>query len=78
KILKSLAATPIPGGRDLEPGRGIALAPGQGAALGVETGEGVLGLLRIQLEGRRAMTVEEFLGGQRNLIGALLSGPRLS
>lgn len=78
KILKILEATPIAGGRDLEPGRVITLAPGQGASLGVETGEGVLGLLRIQLEGRRAMTVEEFLGGQRNFIGALLSGPRLS
>ncbi|MFQ5987725.1 MAG: methionyl-tRNA formyltransferase [Dehalococcoidia bacterium] len=72
KILKILDATPIAGGRDLEPGRVIAVAPGQGAALGVETGEGVLGLLRIQLEGRRAMTVEEFLRGQRGFLGALL------
>jgi len=77
KILKIVEATPIVGGRDLEPGRVIALAPGQGAALGVETGEGVLGLLRIQLEGRRAMTVEEFLRGQRGFFGALLPEPRL-
>ncbi|MFQ5925484.1 MAG: methionyl-tRNA formyltransferase [Dehalococcoidia bacterium] len=76
KILKILEATPIAGGRDLEPGRVIALAPGQGATLGVETGEGVLGLLRLQLEGRRAMTVEEFFRGQRNFKGALLPDPR--
>ena len=41
-------------------------------AFGVQTGEGVLGVLGIQLEGKREMTSEEFLRGQRDFIGAVL------
>ena len=70
KILKVLEAIPLPGGG--EPGRIKALAPDEGAALGVETGDGILGLVRVQLEGRRAMTTEEFLRGQRGFLGAML------
>jgi methionyl-tRNA formyltransferase len=39
---------------------------------GVETGEGVLELLTVQLEGRRPLPVEEFLRGQRDFVGAVL------
>ena len=71
KILKVVEAIPLPGGG--EPGRVKALAPTAGAPLGVETGDGILGLMRVQLEGRRVMTAEEFLRGQRGFLEAKLS-----
>jgi methionyl-tRNA formyltransferase len=42
------------------------------AAVGVQTGEGVLGLVQVQLEGKRAMSGAEFVRGQRDFIGAQL------
>jgi methionyl-tRNA formyltransferase len=41
-------------------------------AFGVGTGEAVLGVLRVQLEGRRAMSAADFLKGQRELVGVQL------
>lgn len=38
----------------------------------VTTGEGALALKRVQLEGKRAMNVEEFLQGARGFVGSLL------
>jgi methionyl-tRNA formyltransferase len=70
--LKLLHTIPLSGGRGLEPGRVISLLPEQGAVFGVATGSGILGLRQVQLEGRRAMTAEEFLRGQRGFIGELL------
>jgi methionyl-tRNA formyltransferase len=70
RILKVLDAIPLPGGG--EPGWVKALAPNEGAAFGVETGDGILGLVRVQLEGRRVMTAEEFLRGQRGFLGTKL------
>ncbi len=72
KQLKLLHTIPLSGGQGLEPGRVISLLPEQGAVFGVATGSGILGLRRVQLEGRRAMTAEEFLRGQRGFIGELL------
>jgi methionyl-tRNA formyltransferase len=40
--------------------------------LGIGTGDGILGVLRLQMEGRRAMSAEEFLRGQRDFVGAVL------
>ncbi len=54
------------------PGRVTELESGRPAVVGVETGEGVLGLLSVQLEGKRAMTATEFLRGQRDIVGDLL------
>jgi methionyl-tRNA formyltransferase len=56
----------------LVPGRVVALESGQPAAVGVETGNGILGLVSIQIEGRRAMPAAEFLRGQRDLVGDIL------
>jgi methionyl-tRNA formyltransferase len=42
------------------------------ATVGVETGDGVLGLLRVQLEGKREMSADEFVRGQRDFIGSSL------
>jgi methionyl-tRNA formyltransferase len=74
KLLRVLEAIPIPTGEGVEPGRVI--SPGEGG-VDVGTGDGILRLLRVQLEGRRAMRVEEFLRGQRGFVGALLPGKPL-
>ena len=79
KVLKVLEAIPLPvrladsdtsfGGERGEPGRVVPLTGGE---VGVQTGGGVLRLRRVQLEGRREMSAEEFLRGQRGFSGALL------
>jgi methionyl-tRNA formyltransferase len=48
------------------------VAKGSTAAFGVNTGDGVLGVSRVQLEGKRAISAAEFLRGQREFIGAIL------
>jgi len=47
---------------------------GQEAGLGIGTGEGMLGVIRVQLEGKRVMNADEFVRGQRDIIGAVLAG----
>jgi len=69
KQLKIIEAYPLEGQVDA-PGRVVSLA-GE-VAFGVETGSGRLGVLRVQLEGKRVMTGGEFLRGQRQLIGSIL------
>jgi methionyl-tRNA formyltransferase len=71
KTLKIIEALPLPGVAGVAPGRVVALIDG---GFGVGTGDGVLEVLSVQLEGRRAMTTAEFLRGQRGFIGALLPG----
>jgi len=73
KQLKIIEAVPLPEKDISEAGQVVALA-GREAVLGVGTGEGILGVLRVQPEGRRAMTAAEFLRGQRDFIGARLPG----
>ena len=71
--LKILEAAALRGGEAAETGRVTAL-PGHEAGLGIGTGEGMLSVLKVQLEGKRAMTAAEFLRGQRDFIGAVLPG----
>jgi len=71
--LKILEAVPMPGVGTAEVGRVIALNQGE-AAFAVNTGEGILGVLRLQMEGKRAMSSTEFQRGQRQFIGAVLPG----
>jgi len=73
RIFKLWETIPLPGKG--EPGRVTSLEPGAGAALGVETGDGILGLIRVQLEGKRAMSAEEFCRGQKGFVGAILPSP---
>ena len=72
--LKIIEAVPLPGpsrmGR-IEVGQVVALNK-EGAVFGVNTGGGILGILSVQLEGKRAMSATEFLRGQRQFIGARL------
>ncbi len=53
------------------PGQVTALS-GEKAVIGIGTGDGVLGILRVQLEGRRAMSAAEFVRGHRDVMGAVL------
>ncbi len=69
--LKIIEAVPLPGEETLEVGQVVALNHG-GAVVGVNTGNGILGLLRVQLEGKQAMSAAEFLRGQRQFICAIL------
>ncbi len=66
--LRVLEAACLPGGQD-QPGRVIAL---EGNGVGVQTGDGILQLLTVQLEGRRKLRAREFVQGQRDFVGTLL------
>ena len=70
KRLRINDALPMPGDRG-EPGRVLSLDEGEAA---VQTGEGILMLLTVQLEGKKQMCADEFLRGQRDFIGSLLPG----
>jgi methionyl-tRNA formyltransferase len=54
-----------------ETGRVVALPPPD-TGVAVVTGDGFLRVLRLQIEGKRAMSAGEFLRGQRNFIGSIL------
>jgi methionyl-tRNA formyltransferase len=51
------------------PGHVLAMTDGR---IGVVTGEGVLELQRLQLEGKRAVSAAEFMQGYTELVGATL------
>ena len=70
--LKVIRSTQQPStGADALPGTVIVLH-GASAPIGVITREGVLGLLELQLEGRRAADTDAFLRGRPDLLGARL------
>jgi len=71
KQLKIIEAVPLSGERTFEVGQVVALGKEE-AGFGVGTGDGVLGVLRLQLEGKRAMSATDFLRGQRQFISAIL------
>ncbi len=76
KQVKIIEAAPLTAKELPEPGRVLALSPGEnlaGAAVGIGTGDGVLGVLTVQLEGKRAMAAEDFIKGHRDFIGSVLS-----
>lgn len=69
--LKIIEAWPLPGESAPEIGQVVALKDGE-TALGINTADGILGIRRLQLPGKRPMLAAEFLRGQRQLIGAVL------
>jgi methionyl-tRNA formyltransferase len=69
RTVKIIEAVPLSG--EGTPGQVVTMSHEQ-AAVGVQTGEGVLGLVQVQLEGKRAMSGAEFVRGQRDFIGAQL------
>ena len=71
KQLKIIEAEPLPPIENAQPGQVVALDL-ETAKFGVAAGGGVLGIVRVQMEGKKAMSSGEFLRGQPNLIGAIL------
>ena len=71
KRLEIVKAVPLPGERPSAVGQVVALNK-EGAAFGVNTKDGILGVLKVQLEGKRIMTAAEFLRGQRQFLRAIL------
>lgn len=74
KRLKIHSAAPVSRLARGEVGNVIALR--QPPKVGVVTGEGILGLCQVQLEGRHEMSIADFVRGQRNFIGSILGSDR--
>ncbi|MBI4296353.1 MAG: methionyl-tRNA formyltransferase [Chloroflexi bacterium] len=77
KRLKIMAATPLPAEVGLEVGKVVATPVTDISGLakqsfGVNTGEGILGILAVQLEGKQTVSADEFLRGQRGFVGVVL------
>ncbi|MBI4181303.1 MAG: methionyl-tRNA formyltransferase, partial [Chloroflexi bacterium] len=69
--LKIIEAVPLPRGKGLGIGQVVARDE-EVVAFGITTGEGVLGVSKVQIEGKRVMPAAEFLRGQRQFSGAVL------
>jgi methionyl-tRNA formyltransferase len=67
KIHSAISCDGVAGG---EIGEVIALAEPPG--VGVVTGEGILGLYQVQLEGKREMSADDFVRGKRDFFGCVL------
>lgn len=74
--LKIIEAVPLPGAGNAAAGLVVGLNGNKEAAFGIATGEGVLGIRRLQLEGKRVMSATDFLRGQRQFLGARLPSER--
>jgi len=57
---------------DGEVGEVLKLADGGATMIVVRTGQGLLELLNVQLEGKRSMTINEFVAGHKDFIGSIL------
>lgn len=69
KRLKFIEAVPLPEVEAASIGQVVALS---GDSFGIKTGDGILGVLVVQMEGKRAMSAAEFMRGQRQFIGTVL------
>ena len=67
--LKIIEAEALPEEKSPGSGRVVALS---GQRVGIGTGDGLLGLLRVQLEGKKAMSAADFLHGQRGFTNSVL------
>ena len=71
KTLKLLSVAAMPeASRPREPGQVV--SGNQADPVVVATGDGLLGLSRLQLEGRRPVTIREFLAGYPDFVGSYL------
>jgi methionyl-tRNA formyltransferase len=81
KTLRVLAAHVLPEGpegapaEEAEPGRVVRHGGQHGSGVAVATGAGWLGLDRLQLEGRGAVSGEAFVNGYRTFPGSVLGAP---
>jgi methionyl-tRNA formyltransferase len=65
-------AIPLSEGGNGEIGKVVALSEPAPTTVGVVAGRGILGLCRVQLEGRQEMSISEFVRGQRGFVGSFL------
>jgi methionyl-tRNA formyltransferase len=72
KQLKIIQALPLDYGKKGEPGKVVSVDGPSTVPVGVECGEGLLGVLRVQLEGKKEVAIEEFVRGQRDFTGSIL------
>ena len=73
KRLEILQGFPLPWPGQAEAGQVVDLATvTDKAAFGIATGDGLLGVCYVQLEGKRVTLAGDFLNGQRNFLGAKL------
>ena len=71
RMLKVTGAVPLPQVVSRVPGRVVSLSRDE-CEVGVETGEGILGLLRVQMEGKKEMRAADFARGQKGFLGSVL------
>ena len=71
KQLKIIEAIPLIGDGNVEPGKVVAVKH-ESAAFGIRCGDGILGVIKVQMEGKKIMTADEFLRGQKQILGAVL------
>jgi methionyl-tRNA formyltransferase len=69
KQMKIIEADVLPGEDAGETGEVLALPDGD---IGIATGDGILRMRRLQMEGKKIMAAAEFLRGQRGFIGSIL------
>ncbi|MBI4308010.1 MAG: methionyl-tRNA formyltransferase [Chloroflexi bacterium] len=77
KALKVLQAVALPP-RDARAVGTVVPLEGAPATVGVVAGQGVLGLLRVQLEGRKPVSAGEFVRGARGFVSSVLPLPERS
>jgi methionyl-tRNA formyltransferase len=66
-------AVPLPAVEGLSPGEVVILSQNRnGPAFGVGTGKGLLGVIKLQTAGKKAMSAADFLRGQRDFTGGVL------
>jgi len=74
KLLKFIEMAPIKKSSSDPPGTVVELS-GE-VAIGVVTGDGILGIKKLQLEGKKVVTAGEFLRGARGFVGVVLGNSK--
>jgi len=69
KTLKIIEAMPLTAPAKAKVGEVVALDSG---GFGIGSGDGILNILKVQLEGKQVLSAADFLRGQRDFIGAVL------
>ncbi|AKG54414.1 methionyl-tRNA formyltransferase [Dehalogenimonas sp. WBC-2] len=72
KSLKLVETKPLKFNHMTQSGTVVQIPATPAVPFGVATGDGVLGILALQLEGKRPVSAAEFLRGQRSFIGTVL------
>jgi methionyl-tRNA formyltransferase len=72
KMLRIIETSPLVGAQMGQPGLVVSVKRPGGVSIGVQTGDGLLALIKVQPEGKRPMMAEEFGRGQRSFVGAVL------